>query len=62
MLAPLALIEAVLPGMRERGFGRIVNVASMSVREPIAVLMLSYTHRSGTLAAFKTLARDVAGD
>jgi 3-oxoacyl-[acyl-carrier protein] reductase len=62
VLAPLALIEAVLPGMRERGFGRIVNVASMSVREPIAGLMLSNTHRSGTLAAFKTLARDVAGD
>jgi 3-oxoacyl-[acyl-carrier protein] reductase len=62
VLAPLALIEAVLPGMRERGFGRIVNIASMSVREPVAGLMLSNTHRSGTLAAFKTLARDVAGD
>jgi 3-oxoacyl-[acyl-carrier protein] reductase len=62
VLAPLALIDAVLPGMRERGFGRIVNVGSMSVREPIAGLMLSNTHRSGTLAAFKTLAREVAGD
>ena len=62
VLAPMALIEAVLPGMRERGFGRIVNVASTSVREPIPELMLSNTHRAATLAAFKTLARHVAGD
>ena len=35
VLAPRVLIEAALPGMRERGWGRIVNVASSSVREPI---------------------------
>jgi 3-oxoacyl-[acyl-carrier protein] reductase len=58
----MALIERVLPGMRERGFGRIVNVSSMAVREPIPVLMLSNVHRSGMLAGFKTLARAVAGD
>src|SRR5215218_1892797 len=57
VLAPMALIEAAVPGMRERGFGRIVNVSSTSVREPIAALMLSNAHRSATLAAFKTLAR-----
>ena len=34
VLAPLALIEAVVPGMRERGFGRIVNIASWAIREP----------------------------
>jgi 3-oxoacyl-[acyl-carrier protein] reductase len=62
VLAPLALITAVMPGMRERGLGRIVNIASATVREPSAVLMLSNAHRSATLAAFKTLARDVAGD
>jgi 3-oxoacyl-[acyl-carrier protein] reductase len=62
VLSPMALIERVLPGMRERGFGRIVNVSSMAVREPIPVLMLSNVHRSGMLAGFKTLARDVAGD
>jgi len=62
MLAPMALVERVLPGMRERGWGRVVNVASTSVREPIAVLMLSNAHRAGTLAAFKTIARQVAGD
>jgi 3-oxoacyl-[acyl-carrier protein] reductase len=62
VLAPMALIERVLPAMRERGWGRVLNVASTSVREPIAPLMLSNTHRAATVAAFKTLARQVAGD
>jgi 3-oxoacyl-[acyl-carrier protein] reductase len=62
VLAQIALIERVLPGMRERGFGRIVNVASTSVREPIANLMLSNAHRASMITAFKTLARAVAGD
>jgi 3-oxoacyl-[acyl-carrier protein] reductase len=62
VLAPMALIEAAVPGMRERGFGRIVNVSSTAVREPIGALMLSNSHRAATLAAFKTLARQLAGD
>ena len=62
VLAPMALIQAAVPGMRERGFGRIVNVSSTAVREPIGALMLSNSHRAATLAAFKTLARQLAGD
>jgi 3-oxoacyl-[acyl-carrier protein] reductase len=62
VLAPMALIERAVPGMRERGFGRILNVASSSVREPIPGLMLSNAHRTAVVAAFKTLARDLAGD
>ncbi len=62
VLGPLALIERTVPGMRERGFGRVVSVSSSAVREPIPVLMLSNAHRSGLLAAFKTLARDAASD
>ena len=62
VLAPMALVERCVPGMRARGWGRILNVASTSVREPIPTLMLSNTHRAGTLAAWKTLARHVAGD
>src|SRR3954471_5149164 len=62
VLAPLALIEQVMPGMRERGWGRILNVASTSVREPIGNLMLSNAHRASMITAFKTIARSVAGD
>lgn len=62
VLAPMELIAHVLPEMRERRFGRILNVSSSTVREPNPVLMLSNSHRSATLAAFKTLAREVAAD
>jgi 3-oxoacyl-[acyl-carrier protein] reductase len=62
VLGPMALVEAVVPGMRERGFGRVVNVASSGVREPIANLMLSNAHRISMINAFKTVARQVAAD
>ncbi len=62
MLGPMALIEAALPGMRERGFGRILNISSSAAREPIPTLMLSSAHRSGMLATFRTVAWKVAGD
>jgi 3-oxoacyl-[acyl-carrier protein] reductase len=62
VLAPRTLIEAVLPGMRERGWGRIVNVASSSIREPIPGLTLSNSNRMAALGLLATLAREVAGD
>jgi 3-oxoacyl-[acyl-carrier protein] reductase len=62
VLAPMALIQRIVPGMRERGFGRVLNVSSTAVREPISTLMLSNTHRSALLAGLKTLARQVAAD
>ncbi len=62
VLAPRVLIEAVLPGMRERGWGRIVNVGSSSVIEPIPHLALSNVHRMAAVGFFKTLASEVAGD
>jgi 3-oxoacyl-[acyl-carrier protein] reductase len=62
VLTPMALVTAAMPAMRSRGWGRIVNVVSTSVREPIANLMLSNTHRAATLAAWRTIAREVAGD
>jgi 3-oxoacyl-[acyl-carrier protein] reductase len=62
VLSPMALISAAVPGMCGRRDGRIVNVASSAVREPLPALMLSNTHRSATLAAFKTLSRQLAPD
>lgn len=62
VLAPMTLLRLVLPGMRERGWGRVVGIASTSVREPIPALILSNAERSAALAAYKTLAREAAGD
>ena len=62
VLAPMALITAVVPGMRQRGFGRVVSVGSSAVREPIPGLVLSNSHRAGLLGALKTLSREVARD
>jgi 3-oxoacyl-[acyl-carrier protein] reductase len=62
VLAPRVLAEAVLPAMRERGWGRIVNVGSSSVREPIPHLTLSNAHRMAAVGFFKTLASEVASD
>lgn len=62
VLSPMALVEHALPGMRSRGFGRVVSVASTSVREPIAELMLSNSHRAALVTAFKTIALQVAAD
>jgi 3-oxoacyl-[acyl-carrier protein] reductase len=61
-LAPVAFLQRVLPGMRERGFGRVLNVASSSVVEPMASLVLSSAHRAAMLTTFKTLATEVAAD
>jgi 3-oxoacyl-[acyl-carrier protein] reductase len=62
VLAPRILAEAVVPGMRERGWGRIVNVGSSSTREPIEGLNLSNSHRMAAVGFLKTLAREVAAD
>ena len=56
------LAGAVVPGMRERGWGRIVNVGSSSTREPIPGLNLSNAHRMAAVGFLKTLAREVAAD
>jgi 3-oxoacyl-[acyl-carrier protein] reductase len=62
VLAPRALVEAVLGGMRERGWGRIVNVGSTSTVEPLPHLALSNVHRMATVGFLKTLAAEVAGE
>jgi 3-oxoacyl-[acyl-carrier protein] reductase len=62
VLAPKVLADAVVPGMRERGWGRIVNVGSSSTREPIPGLNLSNAHRMAAVGFLKTLAGEVAAD
>jgi 3-oxoacyl-[acyl-carrier protein] reductase len=62
VLAPRVLCEEVLPGMRDRGWGRILSVSSSSVREPIPGLALSNSNRMATVGLLNTLAREVAGD
>lgn len=62
VLAPRVLIEGCLPAMQERRWGRIVNVASSSIREPIPGLTLSNANRMAALGLLNTLAREVAGE
>ncbi len=62
VLAPRVLLEGVVPGMRERGWGRIVNVSSVSIREPIPYLTLSNANRMAALGLLETLADEVAAD
>jgi 3-oxoacyl-[acyl-carrier protein] reductase len=62
VVSPMAILRRVLPGMRERGWGRVLAVSSSAAIEPIAGLQLSNANRPGLLAAFKELARETAGD
>jgi len=62
MLTPIALAQAVLPGMAARKFGRIVNITSASVRAPIAGLDVSSGARAGLTAFLASAARKYARD
>ena len=62
VIAAIEMIQLVVPGMRERGFGRVVSVSSSAAKEPIPGLILSSGHRPGLLGAFKLLAKELAGD
>jgi 3-oxoacyl-[acyl-carrier protein] reductase len=62
VLAVRVLVGEVVPGMRERGWGRIVNVGSSSTIEPIPGLNLSNSHRMAAVGFLETLAREVAGE
>ena len=57
MLTPIALIQATVYGMMDRGFGRIVNITSASIKHPIAALELSNGARLGLTGAVAVLAR-----
>ena len=60
LLANHVLVQAVLPGMRDAGWGRIVNIISTSVKEPIPGIGVSNTTRGAVASWAKTLAGELA--
>jgi Dehydrogenases with different specificities (related to short-chain alcohol dehydrogenases) len=62
LLSVVRMCYAAVPGMRQQGWGRIVAITSIAVRQPIANLILSNTARAGTTGFLRTLAREVAQD
>ncbi|KGI77717.1 SDR family oxidoreductase [Oleiagrimonas soli] len=62
LLAGQTLLQAVLPGMRAAGYGRLVNIISTSVKEPIPNLGVSNTVRAAVASWAKTLAGELAAD
>ena len=61
VVSPMLIMGRVVPGMRERGFGRVLAVSSSTAVEPLRGLQLSTANRPGLLAALKQLARENAG-
>jgi len=61
MLTPIALIQALVPAMMDRGWGRVVNITSGSVKAPIPVLGLSNTARTGLTGFVAGTSRQIAG-
>jgi 3-oxoacyl-[acyl-carrier protein] reductase len=62
LLSVVRLIRAALPHMRRRGYGRIVNFTSSSIKQPLDNLILSNTFRAGVLGLAKSLAGELAAD
>ena len=62
LLSVVGMCEAAVPAMREQGWGRVLAITSITVRQPSPTLILSNTARAGATAFLKTLAREVAGD
>jgi 3-oxoacyl-[acyl-carrier protein] reductase len=62
LVANQVLVQALLPGMRDAKWGRIVNVISTSVREPIANLGVSNTIRGAVASWAKTLSKELGPD
>lgn len=62
LLANQTLVQVVVPGMREAGYGRIINVISTSVYEPIPNLGVSNTTRAAVAGWAKTLVRELGPD
>lgn len=62
LLSAVELARQVLPGMKERRWGRIINITSISVKQPVENLLLSNSLRAGLTGFARTLANEVAAD
>ena len=62
LFSAIELARQVLPGMRERRWGRILNITSIAVKQPVENLMLSNSLRAGLTGFARTLANEVAAD
>lgn len=62
LLSVVAMCQAAVPAMQAQGWGRVVAITSVAVKEPIGTLILSNTARAGATGFLKTLAREVRGD
>jgi 3-oxoacyl-[acyl-carrier protein] reductase len=62
LMSVVAMCKEAVPEMRERGWGRVVAITSIAVRQPASDLILSNTARAGATGFLKTLAREVAAD
>jgi 3-oxoacyl-[acyl-carrier protein] reductase len=62
LMSVVAMCKAAVPAMQEKGWGRVVAITSVAVRQPMAELILSNTARAGVTGFLKTLAREVAAD
>ncbi len=62
LMSTINLCRAVVPTMRTRGSGRIINLTSVSVKQPVDGLMLSNMARTGVIGFAKTLATELASD
>ena len=62
LMSVVAMCKAAVPAMQAAGWGRVVAITSLAVRQPMAELILSNTARAGATGFLKTLAKEVAGD
>lgn len=62
LMSVVAMCKAAVPAMQGQGWGRVVAITSVAVRQPMPELILSNTARAGATGFLKTLAREVVSD
>lgn len=60
MMSSIRMIRAFLPGMKDKGWGRVINVTSLTVRQPVPRLLLSNAYRAALTGMAKSLSEEVA--